>query len=99
LVHQVVSPEPIDVLCRPDPASPATRVRVAADSARLEAVPVLYRQDTPGALAVAKQFGLRGTVRVEEVIIRHGEALQADGVLVDPGAALSRGPFRSIDAP
>jgi len=99
LVHQVVSPEPMDVACRPDPSRPAICVRVAPDSARLEAVPVLFRQGSPGALAVASQFGLRGMVRVEEVVIRHGDALQADGVLVDPGAALSRGPFRGIDAP
>jgi hypothetical protein len=74
-------------------------VRLAPDSARVQAVPVLFRVGTPGALAVAQQFGLRGAVRVEEVVIRAGEAVQASGVLADPGAALSRGPFRTIDAP
>ncbi len=99
LVHDVVSPEPVDIICRPDATKGEVRVRVAAESASLQAVPALFRQGTPGATAVARQFGLRGTVRVEEVVLRDGEALEAEGVLTDPGAALSRGPFRTIDAP
>jgi hypothetical protein len=98
-VHEVVSPEPLEIAWRPDPAAPERRVRVAPDSARIQASPALFRPGTPGALAVAAQFGMRGTVRVEEMIIRPGEHLEADGVLSDPCAALSRGPFRTIDAP
>lgn len=99
LVHEVVSPEPLEIAARGDGGQVVTRVRLSPEDARLQAMPVLFREGTPGALAVAQQFGLRGTVRVEEVVIRHGEALEAEGVLSDPGAALSRGPFRSIDAP
>jgi hypothetical protein len=98
-VHEVVSPDPVELTWRPEPELPMVRVRLAPDSARLQAQPVLFRPGTPGALAVAQQFGLRGEVRVEEVIIRPGEAVEASGVLADPAAALSRGPFRTIDAP
>jgi hypothetical protein len=81
------------------PAPPAARIRLAPESARIHAVPTLFREGTPGALAVAREFGLRGRVRVEEVLIRQGEALSAEGVLTDPAGALSHGPFRTIDAP
>jgi hypothetical protein len=98
-VHDVVSPDPIELAWRREPELPVARVRLAPDTARLHASPVLFRAGTPGALAVAQQFGLRGQVRVEEVIIRPGEAVEATGMLADPAAALSRGPFRTIDAP
>ena len=99
LVHEVNSPEPLEITYRTSAAEPAARVRLAPGEARIQAMPVLFRLGSPGALAVARQFGLRGHVRVEEVIIRPGEALEAEGVLCDPAAALSRGPFRTIDAP
>jgi hypothetical protein len=98
-VHEVNSPEPLEIAWRPEPSGPPVRVQVAPDSARIQAIPVLFRHGTPGALAVAAQFGMRGSVRVEEVIIRPGEELEAAGVLSDPATALSRGPFRTIDAP
>jgi hypothetical protein len=98
-VHEIHSPEPVDLAWRREPELPMVRVRLAPESARLQATPVLFRVGTPGALAVARQFGLQGDVRVEEVIIRPGEAVEATGVLADPSAALSRGPFRTIDAP
>lgn len=99
LVHEIISPEPVEIAWRAHADRPTVRVRLAVEDARLQALPALFRQGTPGALAVAKQFGLRGNLRVEEVIIRPGEALAADGVLCDPSAALSHGPFRTIDAP
>jgi hypothetical protein len=99
LVHEVVSPEPLDIAWQREPLRPPVRLRLAPENARIQAAPVLFREGTPGALAVARQFGLRGTVRVEEVVIRQGEALEAEGVLSDPGAALSRGPFRTVDIP
>jgi hypothetical protein len=98
-VHEVISPEPLEIFCQPHPAEPPRRVRLAPDAARIQAMPALFRMGTPGALAVAQQFGLRGSVRVEEVIIRPGELVEADGILSDPSAALSGGPFRTIDAP
>lgn len=98
-VHEVVSPEPLEIAWQPEPARPPVRIRLAPENARIQAMPVLFREGTPGAQAVARQFGLRGVVRVEEVVIREGESLEAEGVLADPGAALSRGPARLIDAP
>ena len=98
-VHEVISPEPLEIACQPDPAQPPRRVRLHPDQAHVQAMPSLFRMGTPGALAVAQQFGLRGAVRVEEVVIRLGEAIEAEGVLSDPSAALSSGPFRTIDAP
>jgi hypothetical protein len=98
-VHEVLSPEPVELAWRQEDDSPMVRVRLEPDTARIQAAPVLFRVGTPGALAVARQFGLRGDVRVEEVVIRPGETVEATGVLADPSAALSRGPFRTIDAP
>jgi hypothetical protein len=98
-VHEVISPEPLEIAYRDDPAQPLSRVRLAPDHARIQALPTLFRVGTPGALAVAQQFGLRGAVRVEEVIIRPGEQVEAEGVLSDPAAALSAGPFRTVDVP
>ncbi len=98
-VHEVASPEPFELAWRRDPELPPERVRLSPEGARLQAMPMLFRVGTPGALAVARQFGLSGDVRVEEVIVRPGENVEASGVLADPSAALSRGPFRTIDAP
>jgi len=69
-------------------------VRVTAERARVEAQPIFHREGSPGALAVARHFGLVGRVRVEEVILRHGETLEAEGVLFDPDAA-GRSPYRT----
>jgi hypothetical protein len=98
-VHEVTSPEPLEIACPPTDTEPSRRVRLAPEHARIQAMPSLFRVGTPGALAVAQQFGMRGQVRVEEVVIRPGELVDAEGVLSDPSAALSSGPFRTIDAP
>ncbi len=42
---------------------------------------------------MARAFGFRGAVTVEEVIIRAGEAVTADGLLQDP--SFGAGPFRA----
>jgi hypothetical protein len=98
-VHEVTSPDPLEIAYQPGPSEPTRRVRLAPDHARIQAMPTLFRMGSPGALAVAQQFGMRGRVRVEEVLIRLGESVEAEGVLSDPSAALSSGPFRTIDAP
>lgn len=99
LVHEMVSPDPIELAWQDSPEAPPTTARLSVDNARIEAVPTMFREGTAGAQAVARQFGLRGLVRVEEVLIRQGEELVAEGILCDPSAALARGPFRGIDAP
>ena len=69
------------------------RVRLLPQAARIQAPPVLHREHTPGAEAAGKYFGLAGPLVVEEVLIRAGEALSAEGIVCDPEA--DAGPFRA----
>ncbi len=94
LVHEVLSPEPFEVRWSSDPLQPPRPVRVDAERVHIEAQPVLHREGSTGAESVARQFGLQGRVRVEEVLIRQGESLEASGVLFDPAATANAGPFR-----
>jgi hypothetical protein len=99
LVHEVIAPEPLEITWQPGPDLPRRTLRMAGDRARIEAQPVLHRAGSPGALATTRHFGLLGRVRgVEEVVVRHGEAVEAEGVLVDPAAAAS-GPYRAAHGP
>jgi hypothetical protein len=93
-VHEVLSPEPFELRWTPDPVQPPRPVRVDAERVCIEAQPVLHREGSAGAEAVARHFGLQGRVRVEEVLIRQGETVDASGVLFDPAATGSAGPFR-----
>jgi len=107
LVHELASPESFDLVWggeTGDPPSQAAqwsshpprlpvRIRVDPGEARIEATPTLHRAGTPGALAVARVFGFRGDVSVEEVLIHSGDALSAEGVLQD--LTFGAGPFRS----
>ena len=70
------------------------RVRLLPQAARIQAPPVLHREHTPGAEAAGKYFGLAGPLVVEEVLIRAGEALSAEGIISDLDAAVGAGPFR-----
>ena len=51
---------------------PPVRIRLDPETARIEATPTLHREGTPGAEAVARAFGFRGAVTVEEMVIRVG---------------------------
>jgi hypothetical protein len=98
LVHEMTSEEPFEIAFRradhePD-GVPTRRVRLDPTSARIEAPPVLHREGTPGAEAAAQFFGLAGPVSVEETIIKLGESLNADGVVVDLDAAVGAAPTR-----
>jgi len=95
LVHEVLSPEPFELRWSADPLQPPRPVRLDAERVHIEAQPVLHREGTAGAESVARHFGLQGRVRVEEVLIRQGENVEASGVLFDPAAAGSAGPFRA----
>lgn len=98
LVHEVASPEPFEVTWAGglEDSPPPVHVRLEPDSARIFATPVLHREGTPGAVAAVRHFGLQGPVSVEEVIIRHGEGLEAEGILEDP-SALEAAPFRAVE--
>ncbi|HVV50088.1 MAG TPA: hypothetical protein VHO06_10550 [Polyangia bacterium] len=95
LVHDLASPEPFELAWggTGDPGRPPVRIRLDPETARIEATPTLHRAGTPGAEAVARAFGFRGAVTVEEVLIRAGETVVAEGVLQDFGAGA--GPFRA----
>jgi hypothetical protein len=97
LVHDLASPEMFELAWggAPDAARGRTPVRIRLDpeTARIEATPTLHRAGTPGAEAVARAFGFRGAVTVEEVIIRAGDTVTADGLLHD--LANGAGPFRA----
>lgn len=98
-VHEAASPDFIDIVWRERSEDELRVVRVPPESASIVALPALHREGSRGALAVAAHMGLHGRVRVEEVLLRHGEDVEAEGVLLDPGAALSRGPLRAVDLP
>ena len=99
LVHEVASPDAFEVhwatAARHDePAAPPLRLRLDPEAARIHAAPVLHREGTPGALAAGRHFGLEGALRVEEVMMHHGEEITAEGILDD--SAAGDGPFRSL---
>jgi hypothetical protein len=76
----------------------AVRIRVVSESLQLRAAPVLHRPGSPGALRVARQFGLSNAISVEEIVLPEGERVQVAGVL-DGGAIgglAHRGPFREV---
>ncbi len=89
-----MAPEPFAIAWTADPMLPPRPVRLAGDHLSIEAQPVLHHEGSPGARAVAEHFGLQGRVRVEEVLIRQGDALEAEGLLFDPEAA-AMGPYRA----
>lgn len=94
LVHDLASPEAFELAWgNTDGTRPPVRIRLEPESARIEATPSLHRAGTPGAVAVARAFGFRSDITVEEVVIRPGEEVTADGVLQDLG--FGGGPFRA----
>jgi hypothetical protein len=95
LVHDLASPDPFELAWggAPDGGRAPVRIRLDPETARIEATPTLHREGTPGAEAVARAFGFRGAVAVEEVVIRAGESVTADGILHD--LSFGAGPFRA----
>lgn len=95
LVHDLASPDPFELAWGgpTGDSRAAVRIRLDPETARIEATPTLHREGTPGAQAVARAFGFSGAVSVEEMVIRAGETVTADGVLQDLG--VGAGPFRA----
>jgi len=99
LVHDLASPDSFELAWgNREGGRPSVRIRIDPESSRIEATPTLHRAGTPGALAVARAFGFQGNVTVEEVVIRPGEAVSAEGVLQDlsVGAAPFRAPAHAL---
>jgi len=95
LVHEVASSEPFELLeADEDPGQASTaRVRIAPAASDIRAPAVLHRPGSPGAVAAGRHFELLGALMVEEILVRPGELLVADGVLEDRDAGAA--PFRA----
>ncbi len=95
LVHEIESEEAFELRWgRSDRPHDEICLRLAPEAARIQAPPVLHREGTPGAESAARYFGLAGPLLVEEVLIRAGEAVSAEGIISDLDAAVGAGPFR-----
>jgi hypothetical protein len=95
LVHEIESEESFELRWgRSDLPNEDVRLRVLPEAARIQAPPVLHREGTPSAEAAGKAFGLAGPLVVEEVRLRAGESLTAEGIVSDLDAAVGAGPFR-----
>jgi hypothetical protein len=95
LVHEIASSETFVLAWGQTGAgSVPVRIRIEPETSRIEGTPNLYRAGTPGAEAVARAFGFLGAISVEELAIRPGDDVVAEGTLVhiDDGA----GPFRTV---
>ena len=95
LVHEVASSEPFELIEADEhPGQAGTaRVRIAPAASDIRAPAVLHRPGSPGAVAAGRHFELLGTLMVEEILVRPGELLVADGVLEDRDAGAA--PFRA----
>ena len=93
LVHEVMASEPFAISWTADPMLPPRPVQLAGERVRIEAQPTLHHEGSPAARAVAEHFGMQGRVRVEEVLIRQGEPVSAEGLLFDPQST-AVGPYR-----
>jgi hypothetical protein len=102
LVHEIASPEDFDVVWSGTggrgaaDSSGTVKIRVVPQAARIWATPVLHRPGSPGAIATGRQFGFLGQLSVEEVTLRAGEEIVAEGILEQPDAAAC-GPFRGVE--
>jgi hypothetical protein len=95
LVHEIESDEAFELRWgRSDRPNEDLRLWLEPETARIVAPPVLHREGTPGAEAAGRAFGLAGPLVVEEVLIRAGEPLSAEGIISDLDAAMGAGPFR-----
>jgi hypothetical protein len=95
LVHEIASSEPFKLAWGDGvDGNPAVRINLDPEAAALEGTVTLHREGSPGALAVGQAFGFAGALSVQEVLIRAGDQLTAEGVLEDPSAGAA--PFRAV---
>ena len=96
LVHEIASPEDFDLAWSENAGAGEVRVRVPAEAANIQATPVLHAMGSPGALAIARQFGFAGALSVEEVALRENVEIVADGYVDGLDDASAPGPFRGV---
>jgi len=96
LVHEVSSREDFELgWAGNTPAAPEVRIRVAAENASIHGTPILHAAGSPGALSIARQYGFAGTLSVEEITLREGVEILAEGHFEELGEA-GAGPFRGV---
>jgi hypothetical protein len=109
LVHEIASSEPFEMIevvadgrgplrlaeagAAEASRSGTPRVRIVPSASEIRAPAALHRPGSTGAQAAARHFDLEGALCVEEILVRPGEEMVADGVLENSegGAA----PFRA----
>jgi hypothetical protein len=94
LVHEMASEQAFRLVWGARDGAPV-RILIEPEAARIEAPPALHRPGSPGAVAIARAFGFRGVLSVEEIAIQAGEELEAAGTLFDPRH--DAGPFRTAE--
>ena len=96
LVHEVSSSEDFDLgWAGRTPDAAEVRIRVTPECASIHGTPILHAAGSPGALSIARQYGFAGALSVEEITLREGVEILAEGhfeELGEPGA----GPFRGV---
>ncbi|HEY4187289.1 MAG TPA: hypothetical protein VGP07_19590 [Polyangia bacterium] len=94
LVHEIASEEPFEIVDeRADEAGGPGRVRVLPGSADIQGTASLHRPGSPGSRAAGRHFELSGALGVEEIILRPGDEIVAEGML--EGFEGERSPFRA----
>lgn len=94
LVHEIASEEPFEIEDnRPGDAGGTGRVRILPGAADIRGTAVLHRPGSPGARAAGRHFELSGALGVEEIILRPGDEIVAEGLL--EGFDGDAGPFRA----
>ena len=92
LVHEIASEEPFEIVDEEAPEG-AARIRVLPASAEIRSSAVLHRPGSPGSRAAGRHFELSGELGVEEIILRPGDEIVAEGLL--EGFDGEAGPFRA----
>jgi len=98
LVHEIASEEPFEIVDEQgtgDGEGRVSHVRVMPSSAEIRGLAVLHRPGSPGSRAAGRYFELSGALGVEEIILRPGDEIVAEGLL--EGFDGEAGPFRAPD--
>lgn len=93
LVHEIASEEPFEIVDEQASDGDAPRIRVLPASADIRGSAVLHRPGSPGSRAAGRHFELSGELGVEEIILRPGDEIVAEGLL--EGFDGEAGPFRA----
>lgn len=93
LVHEIASEEPFEIVNEQEDGPGAPRIRVLPGSADIRGTAVLHRPGSPGSRAAGRHFELSGSLGVEEIILRPGDEIVAEGML--EGFDGEAGPFRA----